>query len=324
MQSARLMTGRMMMLVVSRERSHCLICAVVTGLSPHLPTGFAGAEPLLDLCGGDGFVSPPADGVFTGEGGVGDVEVHHDLATGGADGDLTGVLVGGEEVQCQVTTRDRTHCLCSSGVEGTVVAETSPDFCFAGDGLVEVVAVGNVDHGGDERVAVLVDVGDVAEPVLSGFLALCLGSFGVEPEDRLGDESVELVPAHIGDGGELAVDECCGVLGEGAGGVGDAVGLVRRDPARDDGGVERRESPGAFDDASDVHPTPVGGATQDRDEFHQRELTDQWSTQPGDRNPGVHDTREDGRCALDGLDDVLVRPCHDRDPFADLGGQTAL
>ncbi|KRB79655.1 hypothetical protein ASE01_23300 [Nocardioides sp. Root190] len=137
------------------------------------------------------------------------MEVHDDLAAGGADGDLTGVFVGGEEVQGEVASGDGADCLCSSGVEGSFVTEASPDFCFAGDGLVEVMSVGDVDDGGDEGVAVLVGLGDLAEPVFLRLLALGLGAFGVEPDDGFGDESVELRPAHATDGCELAVDERC-------------------------------------------------------------------------------------------------------------------
>ncbi|KRB77900.1 hypothetical protein ASE01_06885 [Nocardioides sp. Root190] len=142
------------------------------------------------------------------------MEVHHDLATGGADGDLTGVLVGGQEVQGEVTSRDRTDCLCSSSIEGALVPEPAPDFCLTGDGGVEVVSVRDVDHGGDDGVAVLVDLGDLAEPVFLCLLALCLGSFGVEPDDRFGDESVELRPAHIPHSRELAVHERCRLLSQ--------------------------------------------------------------------------------------------------------------
>jgi hypothetical protein len=57
--------------------------------------------------------------------------------------------------------------------------------------VVEVVTAGSVHDGGDERVAVLVDVRDVAEPVLLGLLAFGLGALGVEPDDRFGDEAFE-------------------------------------------------------------------------------------------------------------------------------------
>ncbi|KRB77901.1 hypothetical protein ASE01_06890 [Nocardioides sp. Root190] len=73
-----------------------------------------------------------------------------------------------------------------------------------------------------------------------------------------------------------------------------------------------------------MHPTPVRSSAEDRDQLHQLELTDQWGTRPGDRNTGVDHAREDGGGALDGLDDVLIGPCHDADPLIDLELVSAL
>ncbi len=189
------------------------------------------------------------------------MDVQLDPSSGVGRDDRTGVLVRDQQVQGKVTAGDRPDRRGAPGVEAGVVAELAAQGGFPGDRVVEVASVGGVEVSIDVDIAMGVDLveTDVAVPPVVRCLAFGLGAFGVEPQDRLGDEPFELGPSDAADGGvEVAVDEPCCLRGEGPGEVGDPLGTPRSHAPVEDGGVQEGEAPGALDDLTDIGPATVG------------------------------------------------------------------
>ncbi len=160
---------------------------------PHDHRRVRQAEPFLDLLHADrgAGVPEPTHGL------VGRRHMQDELGlptTRDRAGDLPGVGVSHVEVEDQVLTRDLTQCLGTPDVQGVLIAELPVERGAAGDDLLEVEGVGNVEAGGAVGDAGGVNVVDpeVDVAVIGSGLASLLERLGVEPDQRLFDEPVDL------------------------------------------------------------------------------------------------------------------------------------
>ncbi|GAA4077713.1 hypothetical protein GCM10023066_04610 [Nocardioides kongjuensis] len=222
-----------------------------------------------------------------------------------------------QQVQGQVLTGELGSGLRPAHVQRALVTQPTEHLGPAADGLVEVVAVGGIHQPVEVHEPVLVDVIDVEVAVVGGLLAVGLGAFGVVAEHGFGDEALELGPPDAGGVPQLPVHEPRGLSRQAAGEVRDPLSTPRRQPPRHHGLVDVGQPPGALDDPSDIGLATVGGAAEDRDELHQRELADQRGAGSGDGDAGVEVALGDRRRTLGSGDDVVARPGRDVLPLLD-------
>ena len=116
----------------------------------------------------------------------------------------------------------------------------------------------------------------------------------------------------VGERGELGVDERGGVGGQQAGGVRDPQCFPDRHLSVQDPGPGLGQPECELEDLADVVATRVQRPTQQRGEFHDREVGDQGCAGAGDREPGVQTPLGQRRCIRLIGHDVLGGPFGDR------------
>ena len=235
-------------------------------------------------------------GVGAVQGGVGEVDVEHDLSCGhpgsclviaGVVGGVAGVA---GEVEGGLGAGEDAEGLGAAYVEGLVGAGQGEVAGLAGHGVVEVEGVGEVeaaDHVDGALDALRATGGgvevDVEAAVLGGLGAVVLGGLGVEAAQGFLDEAGQGgVGAGGGDPGEVPVDPFGGLGGQGEGGLGDPSGPPHRHPGGGDGGVEAGEAVAGLHDVGDVAHRGVGGQADRGAVLDDGELRDRWGARPGD------------------------------------------